>query len=120
MLYGLLMCFLAKGVLRGLHFQQPYRQSKSVQVLDGGVFDMIGCGFAQSFGLKLAKSLQFGLLSTCLVRQRSRSDGKRLPVDLVLSSLCLATADLRAVLECFEALAQFFDAIGVGASVGVL
>ena len=32
--------FSHRGVLRGLHFQQPFAQSKLVQVLKGGVFDV--------------------------------------------------------------------------------
>jgi dTDP-4-dehydrorhamnose 3,5-epimerase len=30
----------ARGVLRGLHFQQPYAQAKLVQALDGEIFDV--------------------------------------------------------------------------------
>lgn len=30
----------AQGILRGLHFQQPFSQGKLVQVLDGEVFDV--------------------------------------------------------------------------------
>jgi dTDP-4-dehydrorhamnose 3,5-epimerase len=30
----------ARGVLRGLHFQQPYAQGKLVQALDGEIFDV--------------------------------------------------------------------------------
>jgi dTDP-4-dehydrorhamnose 3,5-epimerase len=34
------LSFSTKGVLRGLHFQDPDRQGKLVQVLDGEVFDV--------------------------------------------------------------------------------
>jgi dTDP-4-dehydrorhamnose 3,5-epimerase len=34
------LSFSAKGVLRGLHFQNPDQQGKLVQVLDGEVFDV--------------------------------------------------------------------------------
>ncbi len=33
--------FSQAGVLRGLHFQQPFPQAKLVQVLKGGVFDVV-------------------------------------------------------------------------------
>ena len=33
--------FSKKGVLRGLHFQDPYPQGKLVRVLDGEVFDVV-------------------------------------------------------------------------------
>jgi dTDP-4-dehydrorhamnose 3,5-epimerase-like enzyme len=55
-------------MLRGMHFQNPGRQGKPVQVLDGGIVDTAGRVSAESLEFKLAKSLQFGLLSTSLIR----------------------------------------------------